>query len=111
MWLDTVENSIIFFQKNVDQSQNLDQAPDKDVDLVENVEEDEEPDDEEMQEDGTEIEYHCPVCSKIFDKVDISYLSSTILDVTHLSIEFTLIECNHAVSPISIYWMQPCKCT
>ena len=48
---------------------------------MENVEEDEEPDDEEMQEEGTEIEYHCPVCSKIFDKVDISYLSSTILDV------------------------------
>ena len=48
---------------------------------MENVEEDEEPDDEEMLEEGTEIEYHCPVCSKIFDKVDISCLSSTILDL------------------------------
>ena len=45
---------------------------------MENVEEDEEPDDEEMQEEGTEIEYHCPVCSKIFDKVDILYFYSEI---------------------------------
>ena len=44
--------------------------------MVENVVEDEEPDDEEILEEGTEIEYHCPVCSKIFDKVDVSYLHS-----------------------------------
>ena len=37
--------------------------------------EDDELGDEEIPEDGTEIEYHCPVCSKNFDKV--KYLISS----------------------------------
>ena len=44
-------------------------TPEKDVEGVVCAAVEKVSDDEELLDDGTEIEYHCPVCSRIFDKV------------------------------------------
>ena len=44
-------------------------TPEKDAEVVETIAVEKVSENEEIPDDGTESEYHCPVCSKIFDKV------------------------------------------
>ena len=58
-----------FFIKPTDKIESIKGTPEKDVEEVESTAIEKVSDDEELLDDGTEIEYHCPVCSRIFDKV------------------------------------------
>ena len=59
------------FIKPTDKIESIKGTPEEEVEEVESSAIEKVSDEEFLPDDGTEIEYHCPVCSKIFDRVCI----------------------------------------
>ena len=59
------------FIKPTDKIESIKGTHEEEVEEVESSAIEKVSEDEDIPDDGTEIEYHCPVCSKIFDRVCI----------------------------------------